>query len=220
MLLEGLVAVIALSTVMLLAPADPAAQQSPDRIYANGLSHFVEQVGIDRELARSFALLAFATFIYDTLDVATRLARYIFQEMTGWKGRWGGIGATLLTLALPALSVSWTVTDAAGTVVPAWKVFWTLFGTSNQLLAALTLLTTTVWLKRTKRPWLVSAIPAGCMLVMTFWSLALTARPWIASLVSGRWTIEWIPAIALILLGLAVLILREGVRALCRPSPR
>jgi len=160
MLLEGFVAVIALSTVMLLSPHDAGTHQSPDRIYAEGLSHFVERVGVPREFARSFALLAFATFIYDTLDVATRLGRYVFQELTGWKGRWGAFWATLATLAVPMMSISWTVRDPAGNIVPAWSVFWTLFGTSNQLLAALTLVTITVWLKRTNRPWLVSAVPA------------------------------------------------------------
>ncbi len=219
MLLEGLVAVIALATVMLLAPGDAAVQQSPDRIYANGLSHFVERFGIDPGFARSFALLAFATFIYDTLDVATRLGRYTFQELTGWKGRWGGLGATLATLALPAISVSWTVKDAAGKIVPAWKVFWTLFGTSNQLLAALTLVTITVWLKRTKRPWLVSAIPAAFMLVMTLWSLLLTIWPWLSGMASGQATFDWIALIALILLLLAAAILAAGFGALRRPRP-
>lgn len=213
MLLEGLVAVIALATVMLLAPTDPSVQQSPDRIYANGLSHFVERFGVDRDFARAFALLAFATFIYDTLDVATRLGRYVFQELTGWKGRWGGVGATLMTLALPALSVSWTVRDQTGHIVPAWRVFWTLFGTSNQLLAALTLVAITVWLKRTKRPWLVSAIPAAFMLVMTLWSLTLTIAPWLAGLLAGRGTLDWSAVVALVLFALALLIMGEGLRA-------
>ena len=219
MLLEGLVAVLALATVMLLAPTDPAAHQSPDRIYANGISHFVERLGVNRDFARSFALLAFATFLYDTLDVATRLGRYVFQELTGWKGRWGGMLATLATLALPAVSVSWTVRDAAGDVVPAWKVFWTLFGTSNQLLAALTLVTVTVWLKRTKRPWAVSAIPAAFMLTMTLWSLVLTVRPWISTLIGGRPALDWSALIALVLLGLAILVLIEGARAFTRAAP-
>ncbi len=199
MLLEGLVAVIALATVMLLVPGDAATQQSPDRIYANGLSHFVERVGINREFARSFVLLAFATFIYDTLDVATRLGRYVFQELTGWKGRWGSVGATLATLALPAVSVSWTLTDGAGAIAPAWKVFWTLFGTSNQLLAALTLVTITVWLKRTKRPWLISAIPAIFMLTMTLWSLILLVWPWFSAPASGRWTMNGIAVASTVL---------------------
>ncbi len=218
MLLEGLVAVIALATVMLLAPGDAATQQSPDRIYANGLSHFVEGFGVNRDLARSFVLLAFATFIYDTLDVATRLGRYVFQELTGWKGRWGSIVATLATLALPAISVSWTVRDPLGNVVPAWKLFWTLFGTSNQLLAALTLVTISVWLKRTKRPWLISALPAAFMLIMTLWSLILMVKPWLASLLAGQPAWNGIAFVSLILLGLAVLVLTEGFKALTRST--
>ena len=213
MLLEGLVAVIALSTLMLLAPGDPATQQAPDRIYANGLSHFVEKVGINPDFARSFALLAFATFIYDTLDVATRLGRYVFQELTGWTGTRGRIWATLCTLAVPAVCVSLTMKDQAGHVVPAWKVFWMIFGTSNQLLAALTLLTITVWLKRSGRPWVVSAIPAAFMLMMTLWSLVLTAQPWLTALVHGRWVLDWIGAIALVLMGLAILVVVEAWRA-------
>ncbi|MBI4342254.1 MAG: carbon starvation protein A, partial [Candidatus Omnitrophica bacterium] len=214
MLLEGLVAVIALATVMLLVPGSAATQQSPDRIYAEGLGHFVERFGVNRDFARSFALLAFATFIYDTLDVATRLGRYVFQELAGWKGRWGGVVATLATLAIPALGMSWTVRDAAGSVVPAWKVFWTLFGTSNQLLAALTLVTITVWLKRTKRPWLVSAVPAAFMLVMTLWSLILTVKPWLAAFMGGQPTLNGIALTALLLIALALLVLLEGLRAL------
>lgn len=217
MLLEGLVAVIALSTLMLLSPSDPSTHQSPDRIYANGLSHFVERFGVNREFARSFALLAFATFIYDTLDVATRLGRYIFQELAGWRGHWGRIGATLCTLALPAVCVSLTVKDPAGQIVPAWKVFWTLFGTSNQLLAALTLLTITVWLKRNGKPWAVSAVPAALILTMTLWSLGLLARPWVASFIQGRWTMDWAAMIALVLLALAVLVVVEALKALAHP---
>jgi len=218
MLLEGLVAVIALSTVMLLAPADPMAQQSPDRIYANGLSHFVERIGINRNFAHSFALLAFATFIYDTLDVATRLGRYVLQELTGWAGRRGRAAATLCTLIIPAICVSLTVRDAAGNIVPAWKVFWTIFGTSNQLLAALTLLTVTVWLRRTGRPWWISAAPAAFLLVMTLWSLGLMAAPWLQGLLQGRWRVDGIAWIALLLLALAVAVAYEAARVLLTRS--
>jgi carbon starvation protein len=212
MLLEGLVAVIALATVMVLAPGDPATQQSPDRIYANGLSHFVERFGIPGEFARSFVLLAFATFIYDTLDVATRLGRYVFQELTGWKGPGGGQAATVCTLALPLLCVSLKVVDSAGRVVPAWKMFWTIFGASNQLLAGLTLLTLTLWLKRTGRPWWVTGIPAVFMLGMTLWSLALIARPWVRALLRGQWTMNWFALTALVLMGLALVVMVEALR--------
>ena len=220
MLLEGLVAVIALATLMLLAPGDPTTAQSPDRIYANGLSQFVARFGVNRDFARSFALLAFATFIYDTLDVATRLGRYVFQELTGWTGWWGRVGSTLCTLALPAVCVSLTIRDASGQIVPAWKVFWTIFGTSNQLLAALTLLTITVWLKRSRRPWWLTGIPAAFMVTMTLWSLVLTIKPWVSTLLQGRGAWDWIGVIALVLLGLAVLVVREALAHLARHGSR
>lgn len=214
MLMEGLVAVIALSTVMLLVPGDPNLAGSPDRIYANGLSHFVEQFGVDAEFARSFALLAFATFIYDTLDVATRLGRYVLQELTGWQGWKGGAAATVLTLLIPAYCVTATLTDAAGNPIPAWKVFWTIFGTSNQLLAGLTLLGLTVWLKRAGRTWWITAVPMAFMLFMTFWSLLLTVKPWAVQCLSGHAVWQMIPFIGLVLLALAVLLIWESISAL------
>ena len=101
--------------------------------------------------AVAFGLMAFTTFVYDTLDVCTRLGRYIVQELTGlhnWAGRWLGTG---LTAGVPLLLVLRTSVDAAGKPIPAWRTFWFLFGASNQLLAALTLLGVTVWLWRTRR---------------------------------------------------------------------
>lgn len=220
MLLEGLVAVIALATVMILIPGDPATTHSPGQIYASGLSHFVERFGVNRDFAMSFVLLAFATFIYDTLDVATRLGRYIFEELTGWRGKWGRISATLCTIALPALCVSMTVKDPNGNIIPTWKVFWTIFGTSNQLLAGLTLLTLTVWLKRIEKPWWPTAVPAAFMMTITVWSLIFLTRPWLTSLIQGQWAMNWIAIIALVLLGLAVLVFVEAVKTVVRyPQP-
>jgi carbon starvation protein len=200
MLLEGLVALIALSTVMMLAQGDPLVNASPDRIYAEGLSRFVSHFGIPRDFARSFALLAFTTFIYDTLDVATRLARYIFEELTGLKGMAGRIAGTLASLAIPLFCVSLKITDPQGALIPAWKVFWTIFGTSNQLLAALTLITLSVWLAKTGKPFWMSALPAGFMLVMTLWSLVLMLKA------------DFIGVLAFLLLVLAVLLVAEAVR--------
>ena len=213
MLLEGLVAVIALATVMLLVPGDAVGQQSPDRIYASGLSQIIARFGVHQDFARAFVLLAFATFIFDTLDVATRLGRYVFQELTGWRGPLGRIAATLCTVALPAACVSLTVHDASGHVVPVWKLFWTVFGTSNQLLAALTLLTLTVWFRRTGRPWLMSLLPAVFVLTMTVWSLGLLVRPWMGTWVRGQPTMDGIAVAALVLLALAGVIVWEAKKA-------
>jgi carbon starvation protein len=213
MLLEGLVALVSLSTVMILAKGDPLVNASPDRIYAEGLSRFVQEFGIPRHFARSFILLAFTTFIYDTLDVATRLARYIFQELTGWKGNWGRMLATLVSLAIPLFCVSLKMTDARGNLIPAWKIFWTIFGTSNQLLAALTLMTLTVWLSRLKKPWWVSAVPMIFVMTMTLWSLVLMMRPAFAKLFSANPALDMIGVVALLLFILAALLVGEAMKA-------
>lgn len=202
MLLEGVVALVALATLMILSKNDPLVATSPDRIYAEGLSRFVSRFGLPQTFAKSFALLAFTTFIYDTLDVATRLARYILQELMGWTTHHGKLLATFVTLIIPLLCVSLKMTDAAGNVIPAWKVFWTIFGTSNQLLAALTLLILSLWFFETGRPWLMTAIPMVFLLVSTLISLVMMMKP------------DMVGLIAAILCILAVLLLIEAFKTI------
>lgn len=214
MLLEGLVAFLALATVMILAKGSDLAHASPDRVYAEGLGNFVQHLGIPADFARAFTLLAFTTFIYDTLDVATRLARYIVQELTGWKGKWGSSLAVLLSLAIPLACVSLKVTGPDGSVLPAWKVFWTLFGTSNQLLAALTLMTIAAWMARNGKAWLLAALPMAFILVMTVWSLALMMKPVLGALRSGRFPTDAVGVTAMVLTVLAVLLTVEAVKSL------
>ena len=219
MLLEGVVALVALSTVMILAKSDPLVSMSPDRIYAEGLSRFIGHFGISRTLARSFALLAFTTFIYDTLDVATRLARYIFQELFGWKSVWGRVGATAASLVVPFFCVSLTMVDAAGKTIPAWKVFWTIFGTSNQLLAGLTLMVLSLWLKRSGKSWWVSIIPMFFMMGMTLWSLCILMQPMFVGFFSGKAAWDMVGGVSVLLFILALLLMAEAAHAL-RRSPR
>ncbi len=212
MLLEGLVAIIALATVMLFPFGAEELNQPPGQIYANGLAHFVQQLGINREFALTFALLAFATFIYDTLDVATRLGRYILQELTGWKGNFGRIIATLLTLGLPAWGVTMTVTDVSGNIIPAWKVLWVTFGASNQLLAALTLLGVTLWLKKTGKKWLYSFFPMIFMMVITFAALVIIIKPAILGLFCGQFNFNLASTLSIALIILAILIISESLK--------
>ncbi len=83
MLLEGVVAVISLACVMMLARGSAEAASGPNAIYALGIGSFLRVFGVDPTWAVAFALLAFTTFVYDTLDVATRLGRYVLQELLG-----------------------------------------------------------------------------------------------------------------------------------------
>lgn len=191
MLLESLVAVIAMATVMMLAQGSSELKLGPDEIYARGLAHFMAPFGIPFAAGVTFSKLAFATFIYDTLDVATRLGRYVIQETTGWKDRRGAVLATLGTVAIPLAAILTTFTDASGQPVPLWKIFWPAFGASNQLLAAMTLLGVSVWLKKTNRNYLLTAIPGVFMMIVTLSSLALLVKPWILSIPASGW--RWDP---------------------------
>ena len=153
MLCEGLVALVALATIMILAPEETEGL-APGTIYGNGLGGFLAKLLGPRHLpfAITFGAMAFSTFVFDTIDVSTRLGRYLLQELFGWKGVTGAGAATLLTVA-PAL---YFVLDSGS---GSWQKFWTLFGASNQLLAALTLLVLTLWLKRSGRPALFTLLP-------------------------------------------------------------
>lgn len=180
MLLEAMVAIVSLCCVMRLARdsqliRDLTAQKiGPNAIYAEGIGAFLQTLGVPGQFAVSFALMAFTTFVYDTLDVCTRLGRFIIQELTGWhdaKGRWLG---TIVTGGAPAFFVTQSLVGDNGKVQPLWRIFWNLFGASNQLLAALTLLGITVWLWRTRRAWwvwLVAGIPTVWMYAMSSWAL-------------------------------------------------
>ena len=170
MLLEGVVALLALACVMMLAPGTELAKGSADKIFGVGIGSFLHQLGVPLQFAVTFGMLAFATFVYDTLDVATRLARHLFAEFTGWKSRAGGVVGTVVTLALPAYFVAQTVTTPDGKAAPAYKVIWPLFGSINQLLAGLTLVGLSLWLARTKKGTalrLAVGVPMVFMMAMT-----------------------------------------------------
>ncbi|MFH1208514.1 MAG: carbon starvation CstA family protein [Candidatus Omnitrophota bacterium] len=217
LLLESFVAVIALATVLILTVSKAGELKDPNQIFAHGISAFLSRLGIPGELALNFALLAFATFVYDTLDVATRLGRYIFEELTGWRGRWSPYAAALITLILPAIFVTTRMTDASGQVIPAWKMFWPVFGSSNQLLAALVLLTVSLWLFKNKMRYGAALGPAIFMIFVAMCSLFFILRPWILEMFSlGRFVFNSMGITGALLVGLAFLLLFEGASLLIK----
>jgi carbon starvation protein len=217
MLMEGMVAVVSLACVMILSKDNALVNSSPNFIYASGIGQFVQLIGIPAALGISFGLMAFTTFVYDTLDVCTRLGRYIIEELTGWRNWAGKTLATALTIGAPLLFVTSTLSDAKGNPVPAWKIFWNIFGASNQLLAALALIGITVWLYKTAKfryAWVTTFVPALWMFIMSTWALV--------SLIKGGWfksgyfalTSDPIPYVSLVLFILAVGLVSETVFAL------
>jgi carbon starvation protein len=165
MLAEGFVALIALVTVM-IATNEALKGKAPGAVYGQGIGNFLTLL-IGKEnlpFAITFGAMAFSTFVFDTLDVCTRLGRYIVQELFGWRTRLGGFAGTLITMGIPATVVLLAQKGS-------WQDFWTLFGASNQLLAGLTLLSITVWLYQARQRIGFTLYPMLFVLTITLWAL-------------------------------------------------
>jgi carbon starvation protein len=199
MLAEGFVALIALVTIMIALPAETKGL-APGTIYGNGIGHFLTLlIGKERlPFAITFGAMAFSTFVFDTLDVSTRLGRYLLQELLGMRNMAGAVAGTVLTVAAPMLLMTF-----AGEGM--WQKFWTLFGASNQLLAALTLLSITVWLHQARRRIAFTLFPMIFVLTITLWALG---RLTYANLMATKgFDVELLNGIAALLLILLALYL-------------
>jgi carbon starvation protein len=153
MLIEGLLAIIALITAasIVMGSSEIAGSYTafmkggggPIAVFSHGIGNFVTHLGIEATVGQTFAALAISAFALTTLDTATRLARFMFQEFFEEKGPLSMlssnryIGTIVTVIAACALCMT-------GTKDTLWK----LFGAGNQLLASLTLLAVTVWLAK------------------------------------------------------------------------
>lgn len=197
MLAEAFVALIAMVTVMIVAQSDLTGLK-PGTIYGNGIGGFLTLVIGEkyRNFAITFGAMAFSTFVFDTVDVSTRLGRYIVQELFRWPTRFGAWVGTLLTVALPLYFIAFAPPGS-------WVKFWTLFGASNQLLAALTLLAITVWLHQRRQRIAFTLLPMLFVLVTTLYALVrLTMQNFSGATVDPVAMVNGITSAALILLAL------------------
>jgi carbon starvation protein len=170
MLAEGFVALISLGIIMMMAPNDILGMK-PGSIYGRGIGEFLTLI-IGKEhlpFAITFGAMAFSTFVFDTLDVSTRLGRYLIEELFHIEGRLGAFLGTSLTI-LPAIFI------LSQTQSGLWSQFWTLFGAANQLLAALTFLVISVWLHKNKKRLAFTLIPMTFVLVTTLVALIQLSR--------------------------------------------
>jgi len=121
-----------------------------------------------------------------TLDTCTRLTRFLIEELFDWHNQASRFLGTLLALFFPARLVSTPFPGADGTLQPAWKAIWPLFGATNQLLAALALLTFVVFLKFKKASYQFALVPALIMILMPMLALFHMASKFgLGSLIGG-----------------------------------
>ncbi len=209
---EGVVALIALATVIMLASGGEIAEAyrahklSATQVFASGMGRFAQVFGIPAKLGSAFGALAISTFLLTTLDTSTRLGRFLFHEFLGIRNVQARFLSALATLIVPAIFVLVTFHDAEGNVLPAWKAIWPVFGATNQLLAGLTLLVITIWLRRLgHRGWFV-ILPMIFMFAVTLTSLVMLVA-------SGRQNTV-VESISLALILLSLVMIGLGLRAL------
>ena len=182
MLIECIVAVLALCAVAYIwndvnVPAEELKLGSPTIVFATGLSRMLGSFTNEavQGIIYQMLVLAVSVFCLTSLDTATRLARYMFQEFwlnegetpkdaTGVRG----------VLANPYVSTAITVVLGVALGLTGYSKIWPLFGAANQLLAALGLLAVCAWLGSIGRNNKMFYIPMVFMLIVTLTSLVQT----------------------------------------------
>ena len=207
MLVEGILALVAVAGIMLVTQGDPVLKQHPTKLFAVGIGNFFNAFGVPQSAGVVFGLLAVSTFLLTTLDTGTRLSRFVFEEFFGLNNpRWRYL-STFVTLILPAVIVFMRFRGPGGNIIPAWQKIWPVFGATNQLLAAMALLVVFVWLAYRKRRKAFVFIPMVFMFVTTVTMLIMLIRDNLFA-AGGQWLIG---TICLLLLVLALCVVVDTV---------
>jgi carbon starvation protein len=180
MLLESILAlgvIVALGSAMdfgdyksIVWPSDPAIKSNPILGFSLAAGHlFNKALGINVALGAVFGILLVEGFVITTLDAAVRLNRYLFEEL--W---------AILFSHPPRLLRNYWFNSALAVFLMwilaysnAFSALWPIFGTANQLLAALTLMTASAWLLLRHKKNLFTLIPGLFMLATTVASLII-----------------------------------------------
>ncbi len=175
MLIESFLAIISVGAVVVMTRSEytsTLAVDGPVTMFSNGLGSIISTIGISEDLAVTFVALTVSAFALTTLDTCTRLARFTFQEyfedVDTKTGRMFVSNRYLATFIVVVLSVLLLASGSFATL-------WPIFGSANQLLAALALLAVAVWLIKKKVNPTFVLIPMFFMFAVTLSSLLLFA---------------------------------------------
>lgn len=211
MVLESLLAVIALCVAGAAAGADgTAAVGTPFQIFSSGVAGFLEMFGIPVFVAQSFMTMCVSALAFTTLDSVARIGRMSFQELfsvddmehaEGWrKVLCNKYFATLITLVF-----GFILTQVG------YDNIWPLFGSANQLLSALVLITLCVFLKVTGRELRTLVPPFVIMLIVTFTALIQRFISLVQAFSAGTGVfmvegLQLIVAVLLMILGVTIVV--------------
>lgn len=175
MLIETFLAIIALGAVIVINRTDYLTKldtQGPVSLFAEGLGTMITSLGIPEGFAIGFVALTVSAFALTTMDTCTRLARFTLQEY--FEDVKGPVGRTLSTnryiSTAVVVLVSVLLLQSGG-----FSTLWPIFGSANQLLAALALLAISVWLIKKKVKATFVTIPMFFMFTVTLSSLGIFA---------------------------------------------
>ena len=225
MLLECLVAVIALIAVAFVWSTYTAGgYAAPTAVFASGLSQMLATIpGLANMegLAYQLLILAVSAFCLTSLDTATRLARYMFQELFTPADTEVG-EATGARGVLTNTYVATIITVVFGIVLgmTGYSIIWPLFGAANQLLAALALLAVCAWLGNAGKKNSMFYFPMAFMLLATLTSLVITAKSKILLIAAGTTVAASALqlVIAVLLFVLAIVLAVKGVQTIVRTN--
>ena len=210
--MESMLAVIALIAVASFAKGEAAAQglTTQPQIFAGAIANFLSVIGLPHSLVFTLINLAVSAFALTSLDSVARVGRLSFQEffldsdtdeenMSPFlKVVTNKYFATVITLFFGYLLT-----------LGGYNNVWPLFGSANQLLAALVLIALAVFLKTTGRTGWTLYFPMGMMLVVTFTALIQKTVALVKNVAAGQAAflvdgLQLIVAILLMVLGVMV----------------
>ncbi|MFG6338360.1 MAG: carbon starvation protein A [Lachnospiraceae bacterium] len=191
-------------------------------IFAGGISQMYGGIASEGVVTvlNTLLVLTYSAFCLTSLDTATRLARFMFQEFflepgqtvddikDGWKK----------TLVNPYVATIITVVLGVVLGMTGYSKIWGLFGAANQLLAGIGLLAVATWLGNVGKNNKMFLLPMGFMIIVTICSLCVTVKNQIGIISAGG--ADWGPyaqaILAVILIILAVVLVIEGIQTLSK----
>ena len=188
MLIECVVAVISLLAVgFVWAAASDGTYASPTQVFAGGLSAMIGSFAPGaKDIMYQMLILAVSVFCLTSLDTATRLARYMFQEFFLEQGQTAKDATGYKkVLANPYVATAITVVLGVALGMTGYTKIWPLFGAANQLLAAIGLLAVCTWLGSVGKNNKMFYVPMVFMLAVTICSLIQTITAKLTAYTSG-----------------------------------